>query len=56
MHLETARLIIKDLDEYMAARKVMEKCGFILAYEGMDLYQGQERLICRYLFQGSSDR
>lgn len=35
--------------ENLASRKVMEKCGFTLAYEGMDLCRGQERLICRYL-------
>ncbi|NLB27355.1 MAG: GNAT family N-acetyltransferase [Clostridiaceae bacterium] len=35
--------------ENLASRKVMEKCGFLLAYEGIDSYQGEERPICKYL-------
>ena len=40
------------LVENKASVKVMERCGFIKLYEGMGSYQGQERMICRYLFKG----
>ena len=36
--------------ENIASRMVMEKCGFTKIYEGIGPYQGQERSICRYLF------
>ena len=34
--------------ENAASRRVMEKCGFVLAYEGIGDYQGSQRKICRY--------
>ena len=36
------------LADNAASRKVLEKCGFSLEYEGLGLYQGEERRICRY--------
>ena len=33
-----------------ASIKVMESCGFIREYEGIGLYQGEEKEICRYRF------
>ena len=33
----------------IASRKVLEKCGFVLEYEGMGSYQGKEQPICRYV-------
>lgn len=38
------------LSENIASRKVMEKCGFVLEFEGTDSYQGDQRQICRYWF------
>ena len=37
--------------ENIASRKVLEKTGFIKAFEGMGTYQNEERKICRYLYQ-----
>lgn len=37
--------------ENAASRRVMEKCGFALQFEGMGAYQGQDRPICRYLYR-----
>ncbi len=39
------------VSENTASRKVMEKCGFALKYEGMGDYQGAQKEICRYLFE-----
>lgn len=39
------------LAENLASVKVMERCGFIKLYEGPGRYQGQERQICRFVFQ-----
>ena len=39
------------LAENLASVKVMEHCGFKKMYEGKGNYQGQERTICRFLFQ-----
>ncbi len=38
------------LSDNHASRKVMEKCGFILEYEGIGSYQGEEKRICRYSY------
>ncbi len=38
------------LSENIASRKVMEKCGFVLEFEGTDSYQSDQRQICRYWF------
>ena len=37
------------LADNIASRRVLEKCGFVLAFEGVGLYQGEERQICRYI-------
>ena len=34
----------------IASRKVMEKCGFVLEFKGIDDYQGEKREICRYWY------
>ena len=39
------------LTENIASQKVMEKCGFVLEFRGMDNYQGEQREICRYWFE-----
>ena len=38
------------LDENIASHKVLEKCGFILEYDGTGNYQGVERPIRRYKY------
>lgn len=38
------------LADNKASEKVMERCGFIKEFEGMGLYQGAERSICKYLW------
>ena len=38
------------LQENAASRAVMEKCGFILEYEGSGSYKGHIRNICRYAY------
>ena len=35
----------------IASKKVMEKCGFVLEYQGIGDYQGEQREICRYRFE-----
>ena len=39
------------LAENVASRKVMEKCGFVLEFRGVGIYQGKNREICRYRFE-----
>ena len=39
------------LADNKASIKVMERCGFTRVYEGAGEYQGQERMICRYVFK-----
>ena len=39
------------LTENTASCRVLEKCGFRLVFEGNDLYQGQIRPICKYLYR-----
>lgn len=36
----------------LASVKVMERCGFTKLYEGKGNYQGQERIICKFVFKG----
>lgn len=36
--------------ENAASRRVMEKCGFHLKFEGPGDYQGRQRAICRYVY------
>lgn len=38
------------LAENKASVKVLERCGFVKAYEGMDMYQGAERSVCKYRY------
>ena len=39
------------LAENIASVRVMEKCGFEKKFEGPGMYQGSERVICRYIFR-----
>ena len=34
-----------------ASIKVLEKCGFAKEFEGLGSYQGQEQIICKYLYK-----
>lgn len=36
--------------ENAASRGVLERCGFKLEYEGMGMYHGEERNMCRYRY------
>lgn len=38
------------LADNKASRKVLERCGFTLLYEGIGNYQGEDRPICRFVF------
>lgn len=38
------------LADNIASQKVMEKCGFVLEFKGVDNYQGEQREICRYWY------
>ena len=39
------------LAENIASQKVMEKCGFVPEFRGVDSYQGEPREICRYCYE-----
>ena len=39
------------LADNLASQKVMEKCGFVLEFRGIDNYQGEQREISRYWFE-----
>ncbi len=39
------------LADNIASQKVMEKCGFVLEFKGIDNYQGEQREICRYWYK-----
>ena len=39
------------LADNIASQKVMEKCGFVLEFRGVDSYQGEPREICRYWYE-----
>ena len=39
------------LADNIASQKVMEKCGFVLEFKGIDNYQGEQREICRYRYE-----
>jgi len=41
------------VQENAASRKVMEKSGFHLEYEGIGDYQGERRPVCRYIFSST---
>ena len=38
--------------ENIASIHVLEKCGFVKEYEGIGSYQGTDRPICKYFFEG----
>ena len=38
------------VSENVASKKVMEKCGFQKEYEGIGLYQGENRPIAKYIY------
>lgn len=38
------------LSENAASCIVMERCGFVKVMDGMGMYQGEERQICRYVY------
>ena len=42
------------LADNLASAKVMERCGFTKLYEGKRNYQGQERMICKFVFKGGN--
>ena len=44
------------LADNKASVKVMERCGFTRLYEGLGNYQGQDRMICRYVFKGGCNK
>lgn len=44
------------LEENIASCKVLEKCGFVLAFEGEALYQGQPRALRRYVWPQKGKR
>ena len=37
--------------ENIASRKVLQKCGFTLVYEGLGQYHGGEKLICKFIHE-----
>lgn len=39
------------LADNKASRKVLERCGFTMLYEGIGNYQGEDKPICRFVFQ-----
>lgn len=49
--LELEKMAGVCLAENIASQKVMEKCGFILEFKGIDNYQGEPREICRYWYE-----
>lgn len=38
------------LADNKASVKVIERCGFVKAYEGVGSYQGEERMICKFFY------
>ncbi|MBQ1821371.1 MAG: GNAT family N-acetyltransferase [Clostridia bacterium] len=46
LHLSRMRGVC--LADNAASRRVMERCGFTLEYEGIGPYQGEDRRICRF--------
>ena len=48
--LKINRILGICVTENLASRRVMEKSGFVLDYEGTGIYQEEERPICRYSF------
>ena len=50
-HLDIAQLYGMCHADNVASRKVLEKCGFALVFEGMGQYHGNEQCICNYVFK-----
>ena len=48
--LQINRIYAIVLEENAASQRVLEKCGFTLAYEGMGKYQGIAQALRRYIF------
>ncbi len=38
------------LAENAASRAVLERCGFYKVFEGVDVYQGASRVVCKYVW------
>ena len=38
------------LADNAASQKVMERCGFVKHFEGMADYQGEQRMVCRFMY------
>lgn len=49
--LDLAKMAGICLADNIASQKVMEKCGFVLEFKGLDNYQGEKREICRYWYE-----
>jgi len=54
-HLDIEQLYGMCHADNFASRKVMEKCGFALVYEGIGQYHGSEQLICNYVFKNEGN-
>jgi len=50
-HLGITHIYGVTLADNFASRKVLEKCGFKMEYEGMGPYQGRKQHICRLRFE-----
>lgn len=48
--LDIARIRGVCLAENKASVKVLERCGFVKTFEGISLYQGEPRPVCRYVY------
>ncbi len=55
-HLGLQRIIGICVRDNIASRRVMEKCGFALQFEGVGSYQGEQRQICRYVYSPSPEK
>lgn len=50
--LGVAEIVGICLAENKASAKVMERCGFRKLYEGIGNYQGEKRMICKFIYGG----
>ena len=53
-HLGVAKIYGISHAENIASCKVLEKCGFVLEYEEVDIYHGEEQPVCRYIIYDRS--
>ena len=44
------------LEENQSSRMVLNKCGFILEYQGSGDYKGDKRKICRFRYERADDK